>query len=162
MIKINNHGIWINTILTIVSITSLIKLFIQIKYLVVGRGLYFGYENTVIWDVADSIFWMFWIVGCLGLLTNRNWSFVFLFPASILTIVMCLAYFEKAMYSTIDFQIMTYVGLTFSAIIFIYINWPSVKKKIGFTSNSYIFGVLFLVLFIVLYLIIDEKQLPNI
>jgi hypothetical protein len=160
MIKLNNNSIWINAILTIVSITSLIMLFLQMKYLVLGRGVYFGYENTVIWDFLVSIFWIFWLIGCFGLVLNKNWSFLFLFPPSVLSIVVCLAAFQKAKYSTLDIQIMTYIGLTFSMILLIYINWPTVRKRNGFTRNSYIFGALFLLLFIFLFLIIDQKQLP--
>lgn len=134
---------------------------LQMKYLLVGRRMFFGYENTVIWEVSVSIFWMFWVIGCLALVLNKNWSFVFLFPASVLSIAVCLAAFQKARYSTLDFQIMTYMGLTFSMILLIYINLPTVRKGNGFTSKSYIFGVLFLLLLIFLFLIIDQKQLPS-
>ena len=160
MIKLNDHSIWINVILTIVSNTSLIMLFLQMKYLVVGRGMFFGFENTVIWELSVSIFWMFWVIGSLGLVLNKNWSFVLLFPASVSSIVVCLAALQKARYSTLDFQIMTYVGLTFSMILLIYINLPTVRNMNRFTHRSYIFGALFLLLFIFLFLIIDQKQLP--
>lgn len=120
--------------------------------------MFFGYENTVIWEVSVSIFWMFWVIGCLALVLNKNWSFVFLFPASVLSIVVCLAAFQKARYSSLDFQIMTYVGLTFSMILLIYINWPTIRKRNGFTRNSYIFGALFLLFLIFLFLTIDQKK----
>jgi hypothetical protein len=43
MIKINYHkGIWINIVLFTVFLVSLVKLGLQIKYMTVGRGVYFG------------------------------------------------------------------------------------------------------------------------
>jgi hypothetical protein len=158
MIKINYHkGIWINIVLFTVFLVSLIKLGLQIKYMTVGRGVYFGYENTLIWDASVSLFWLFWLIGCTGLILNRGWSFIFIFPPSILSILVCVATFQKAIYKTIDVQIMTYLGLVLSTILLIYINRPSVKKEIGFSNKSYLLGAIFLVAFTILFYSIDQK-----
>lgn len=157
MIRINSKQLWINLILIIVLIVSLMQIFLQLKYLIVGRGLYFGYENTMIWDVSVAFFWSFWLIGSLGLLLQRSWSFTFLFPTSILSILVSIATFSKAIHKPLDIQIITYLGLILSPVLLVYINWPTVKKQVGFTGKNYFLGSIFLVAFTILFLVIDQK-----
>lgn len=158
MIKLNHQrSIWINAVLLIVFLASLVNLGLQVKYTTVGREAYFGYENTLIWNISVCLFWMFWVVGSLGLMLSRRWSFLFLFPSSALSVLVCVVTFQKALYKAVDVQIMTYSGLILSLIVLLYINWPTVRKEIGFSSRSYILGSIFLVAFAVLFLVIDQK-----
>lgn len=162
MIKSNlQRNIWINSALLIVFLLSLVKLGLQIKYMTLGKQAYFGYENTLEWDISVSLFWMFWIVGSLGLMLKRRWSFVFLFPSSALSVLVCTVTFQRALYKSVDVQIMTYGGLILSMALLFYINWPSVRKEIGLSIRSYVLGTVFFVAFIVLFLVIDQKWKPS-
>ena len=155
-----SNNIIINMMLVAAIIAACINIAIQLKCLLVGRGLYFGYDTTVEWKLLVIVFWLFWLIGSVGLLLEKKVSFVFLFPASVLSIVVILSSLKHVIYKGGYIQIYYYSGLLISCIILIYLNIGRVREKLSLSKYHYVLGTSMLIIIAVLFFLVDERQHP--
>jgi len=158
MIKLKNSNlIWINVTLLVTSIIALVKVFTQVKNLIIGREFYFGYEITTGWDILILTFWFFWLIGSTALIFSNKWSFTFLFPVSVLSILAVAFSFHRVVYKSMEVQIFNYTGLLISIGILLYITKATIRRKIGFLKYQYMIGIFFLITFSILFFVVDER-----
>lgn len=161
MISLKNlNPNWINVTLFVATIIALVKVFVQVKNLTVGREFYFGYDITTGWELLTLTFWLFWLIGSIALIFSNRWSFTFLFPVSVLSIVAVVFSLYRVIYKSVEVQIFYYTGLLISIIVLLYITIPSKQRRLNFIKHHYVMGIIFLITFSILFFVIDERRHP--
>ena len=156
----NSNSTIINLALTAAFIAACINVYLQVKYLTVGRGLYFGYDTTVEWKILVIVFWLLWLLGSVGLFFEKKFAFILLFPVSVLSIVAVLFSLGQVIYKSIDVQLYYYFGLLVAIVILVYINITRVRERLALPRNYYLFGSLVLIVMAALFLVVEKRWHP--
>lgn len=118
----------------------------------------FSVPITLGWQIVSLVFWAFWLLGSIGMVMKKKFSFVLLFPVSLLSLIALLFSFPHIIYDTINAQFLFASELILVMLILVDINLKRTKSMLGIASYGrfYLIGGVFFVFQALLFLLIDK------
>ncbi|EMR04152.1 hypothetical protein ADICEAN_00676 [Cesiribacter andamanensis AMV16] len=118
----------------------------------------FSYPITTGWYVLIFLFWSFWLLGSLGMVMKKKYSFLLLLSVSILSLIALVFSFRYIIYDDFKAQLIFYLELALAMLVLVDINLKRTKRMLGISAYGkyYLAGGTLFVFQALLFLLIDK------